>query len=403
MFHDDDGRKYIVSMVTDHRVTKRYRGHLVIQEYSEQEQRIIGEPVTIYASNDIYLEGPHIYKRNGYYYLFAADTGTGEAHGQSILRSKELFGPYEAYPGNSLMTSREHPDLLLQKSGHGDLVETQNGEWYMVHLCGRALENRTEKGDRKYTLGRETALQKVEWTPDGWLRLSNGTVLPDVEVEAPDLPPHPFPQRPDRDDFDSDKLDIHFQSLRVPLDASFYSLMERTSYLRLYGREGLGSKYRQSLIARRWQEFKFTATICLEFEPTDPKHMAGLICLYDTQNYYYLHVTYDEDLGRCISILSAVNNVYAAPVGYISLPEHAARIRLRVEVDHDKLQFAYSTEGENAFKPIGPTLDASTLSDEACNEGWFTGSFVGLCCQDLTGFRKYADFDYFEYIEEPSG
>lgn len=402
LFHEDDGRKYIVSMVTDHRVTKRYRGHLVIQEYSEQEQRIIGEPVTIYASNDIYLEGPHIYKRNGYYYLFAADTGTGEAHGQSILRSKDLFGPYEAYPGNSLMTSREHPDLLLQKSGHGDLVETQNGEWYMVHLCGRALENRTEKGDRKYTLGRETALQKVEWTSDGWLRLSNGTVLPDVEVEAPDLPPHPFPQRPDRDDFDSDKLDIHFQSLRVPFDASFYSLTERIGYLRLYGREGLGSKYRQSLIARRWQEFKFTATTCLEFEPIDPKHMAGLICLYDTQNYYYLHVTHDEDLGRCISILSAVNNVYAAPVGYISLPEHAARIRLRVEVDQDKLQFAYSTEGENAFKPIGPTLDASTLSDEACNEGWFTGSFIGLCCQDLTGFRKHADFDYFEYIEEPS-
>ncbi|WP_397334139.1 family 43 glycosylhydrolase [Paenibacillus macerans] len=109
------------------------------------------------------------------------------------------------------MTSRNHPDLLLQKAGHGDLVETQDGEWYryMVHLCGRALENRTEKGDRKYTLGRETAIQKVEWTEDGWLRLANGTVLPDAEVEGPDLPPHPFPNRPVRDDFDGATLDIH--------------------------------------------------------------------------------------------------------------------------------------------------------------------------------------------------
>lgn len=399
LFHDDDGRKYIVSMVTDHRVTKRYKGHLVIQEYSERERRLVGEPVVIYASRDTYLEGPHIYKRNGYYYLFAADTGTGEGHGQSMLRAKKLWGPYEAYPGNSLMTSRNHPGLLLQKAGHGDLVETQNGEWYMVHLCGRALENRTEKGDRKYTLGRETAIQKVEWTEDGWLRLANGTVLPDAEVEAPDLPPHPFPNRPVRDDFDGAALDIHFQSLRVPLDDTFYSLTERKGYLRLYGREGLGSKYRQSLVARRWQEFKFTAGTCLEFEPTSFKQLAGLICLYDTHNYYYLHVTYDEDLGRCISILAAVNNVYAAPAGSVPLPAEAERIWLRAEVDRDKLQFSYSTEGEEAYQTFGPVLDASTLSDEACDEGWFTGAFVGLCCQDLTGFRKPADFDYFEYME----
>lgn len=401
LFHDDDGRKYIVSMVTDHRVTKRYKGRLVIQEYSPQEQCMVGEAITIYASNEVFLEGPHIYKRNGYYYLFAADTGTGEGHGQSMLRSRQLSGPYEAYPGNSLMTSRDHPELLLQKAGHGDLVETQHGEWYMVHLCGRALENRTEKGDRKYTLGRETAIQKVEWTSDGWLRLANGTGLPETKVQAPDLPLHPFPSRPVRDDFDNDVLDIYFQSLRIPLDATFYSLTERKGYLRLYGREGLGSKYRQSLVARRWEEFRFTADTCLEFTPDSFKQLAGLICLYDTFNYYYLHVTHDEELGRCISILSAVNNVYAAPAGYVPLPDHAERIWLRVIVDHDKLQFAYSTEGEQAFHFIGPVLDASTLSDEACQEGWFTGAFVGLCCQDLTGFRKFADFDYFEYSDSP--
>ncbi|WP_020619825.1 glycoside hydrolase family 43 protein [Paenibacillus daejeonensis] len=400
LFHDDDGRKYIVSMVTDHRIPKRYRGHLVLQEYDVQEQQMIDEPVTIYASEDIYLEGPHIYKRDDYYYLFAADTGTGEGHGQSILRSRELFGPYEAYDGNSLMTAREHPELLLQKSGHGDLVETQNGEWYMIHLCGRALENRTEKGDRKYTLGRETAIQKVEWTEDGWLRLANGTVLPDTQVPAPNLPLHPFPSRPARDDFDSKTLDIHFQSLRIPLDETFYSLTAREGHLRLYGREGLGSKYRQSLIARRWQEFEFSASTCLAFEPTSYKHLAGLICLYDTENYYYLHVTHHEDKGKCISILSAVNKVYNDPVGYVALPEDASLVWLRAEVDNDKLQFYYSTSGENQYEPIGPVLDASTLSDEACREGWFTGAFVGLCCQDLTGFRKHADFDYFEYAEQ---
>ncbi|MDF2939100.1 MAG: glycoside hydrolase 43 family protein, partial [Paenibacillaceae bacterium] len=276
----------------------------------------------------------------------------------------------------------------------------QTGEWYMAHLCGRALANRTEKGDRKYTLGRETALQKMEWTEDGWLRLANGTGLPEEEVEGPGLPLHPFPARPARNDFDGEKLDIHFQSLRIPLDETFYSLTERRGYLRLFGREGLASKFRQSLIARRWESFVFTASTCVEFRPTIYKQLAGLICMYDTENYYYLHITHHDDYGRCLCILSAVNNVYAEPAGYISLPEDAERIWLCASVDHDKLQFAYSVTDENGYIPIGPVLDASTLSDEACREGWFTGAFVGLCCQDLTGFRRPADFDYFEYRED---
>jgi xylan 1,4-beta-xylosidase len=403
LFHDDDGRKYIVSMVTDHRVEKLHKGHLVLQEYSVEEERMLGEAVTIFTSPDMFFEGPHIYKRNSFYYLFAADTGTGEGHGQSIMRSRELYGPYERYEGNSIMTARNNPELLLQKAGHGDLVETRTGEWYMVHLCGRALENRTEKGDRKYTLGRETAIQKMQWTGDGWLRLANGTTLPESEVEAPDLPLHPFLIPPPRDEFDGDTLSIHYQSLRIPLDESFYSLKARPGHLRLYGREGLGSRFRQSLLARRWQEFRFTAGTCVEFEPVIYKQLAGLICFYDNHNYYYLHVTHHEKYGRCLCLLAAVNNVYSEPAGYIPLADSARRIHLRAEVDHDKLQFFYSTDEEEHYEPVGPILDASTLSDEACNEGWFTGAFVGICCQDLTGFRKHADFDYFEYNEDIFG
>ncbi|WP_342566439.1 hypothetical protein NST84_14830 [Paenibacillus sp. FSL R7-0345] len=203
--------------------------------------------------------------------------------------------------------------------------------------------------------------------------------------------------KPARDDFEGAELDISFQSLRVPLDDTFYSLSERPGYLRLYGREGLGSKFRQSLIARRWEEHRFTAAAALEFEPSSFKQMAGLILIYDTQNYYYLHVTHHEDLGRCISILTAVNNSYSEPAGYVPLPDNAKRILLRADVDYDKLQFSYSVDGEDEYEVIGPVLDASTLSDEACQEGWFTGSFAGICCQDLTGFRQPADFDYFEY------
>lgn len=402
LFHDEDGRKYMVSMVTDHRVPQKYIGRLTLQEYSHQEQKMIGEVKEIYCGDKIFLEGPHIFKRGEYYYLFTADSGTGEEHGQSIQRSKSVWGPYEWFEGNSILTSREHPEVLLQKSGHCDLVETQNGEWYAVHLCGRALENRNPEGVRfagyrRYTLGRETAIQKMKWTEDNWLVLANGTNIPDIEVEAPDLPEHPFPKKPNRDDFEKDTLSIDFQSLRIPLDESYYSLTARNGYLRMYGRSGLSSKFSQSLIARRWSEHRFEASTCLLYEPTVFKNMAGLICMYDTDNYFYLHVTHDEELGKCISILTAENKKYEYPIEFLPI-NNSKRIYLKVTLDHDKLQFYYSITKEDEYQSIGPIFDASILSDEACDEGWFTGAMVGICCQDLTGFGTYADFDYFEYI-----
>lgn len=413
LFHDADGKKYIVSMVTDHRIPKKYKGRLVLQEYDHERNEMVGPVRDIYQAESVFLEGPHIFRRGEWYYLFSADTGTGEGHGQTIQRSKNVWGPYEMYQPNlgirtseteahSIMTSRHRPDHLLQKSGHGDLVETPDGEWYMVHLCGRALDQRNPvdakrfPGARRYPLGRETAIQKVEWTEDGWLKLSHGTALPEVQVEAPSGSAcigETKRKGTYRDDFDSRELDLDYQSLRVPMDETFCSLTERPGWLRMYGRAGLASLFEQTLVAKRWTQFRLEADTKVEFEPEVFKQMAGLICMYDTENYYYLHITWDEDLGKCISILTAENKAYAYPVGFQPI-EAGKPVYLKGEVDHEKLQFYYGV-GEEAYQPIGPVLDASILSDEACDQGWFTGAMVGICCQDLTGFRNYADFDWF--------
>lgn len=95
LFHDDDGRKYIVSMATDYRVPKKYTGRLVLQEYDDRLEKMVGPIKDIYMADHIFLEGPHIFKKNGWYYLFSADTGTGELHGQTIQRSRSVWGPYE--------------------------------------------------------------------------------------------------------------------------------------------------------------------------------------------------------------------------------------------------------------------------------------------------------------------
>ena len=416
LFHDTDGRKYMVSMVTDHRIPQKYAGRIILQEYSPSEQRMVGPVKEIYQGDKIFLEGPHIFKRNGWYYLFTADTGTGELHGQTILRSRSVWGPYEMYQSPvmertgdneafSIFTTRHHEDYPLQKAGHADLVETQNGEWYAVHLCGRPLSNRNEAdrrrfpGCRRYPLGRETAVQKMRWTVDDWLVLDNGTTLPDTKVPAPELPPCPCPEIPASDDFDLPNLAPVWQSLRVPMKHTHISLTARPGWLRMYGREGLASRFAQTLIARRWTEFTFEASARMEFHPKVFKQMAGLICMYDTDNYFYLHLTFDEDSGTCLILLRAENRSYSYPAGILPVPADAPLL-FKAAVDHDTIRFFYSLSDEQNFVPIGAPMDCSFLSDEACEEGWFTGAMVGICCQDLTGGGVYADFDWFEYRTE---
>lgn len=413
LFHDTDGRKYMVSMVTDHRVPKKYAGRLLLQEFDPARGEMTGPVKDIYQAKDIFLEGPHLFKRKGYYYLFCADTGTGEAHGQTILRSRSVWGPYEMYrptdpcrqPGEaySILTSRHHEDILLQKAGHCDLVETPEGEWYAVHLCGRASHDWNPSdaprfaGARRYMLGRETAIQKMRWTEDDWLVLDGGGNTPAEWVEEPKGYREAKQGQPEmrlvRDDFNATVLHNDYQSLRIPMDERYISLTARPGWLRMYGRSGLASRFSQSLIARRVTEYSMSAETCVDFEPEVFKQMAGLILMYDTDNYLYLHISYDEDVGKCITLLKAENRKYEYLMDYVPL-KSGRDVVLGFTLQGTEVQFSYGYRGETP-KKAGPVINAGFLSDEACNEGWFTGAMTGICCQDLTGFGKYADFDWF--------
>ncbi|MCJ8014444.1 glycoside hydrolase family 43 protein [Paenibacillus sp. KQZ6P-2] len=394
LFHDEDGRKWLVNMVFDHRKGKNRFGGILLQEYSVKEKRLVGPVRNIFKGTSIgFTEGAHLYKRNGYYYLLTAEGGTGLNHAVTMARSRSLTGPYEVDPQNPILTSQFNPRLELQKAGHGDLVETPEGEWYMVHLCGRPIPN-----SGRCTLGRETSIQKMVWTEDHWLRLEAGGSEPQVLVAAPELPEHVWESEPNRDDFDHDVLNLHFQTLRIPLGEETLSLKDRPGYLRLKGKESLSSKHHQALVARRQQSFKYTASVGLEFEPESYRQAAGLICLYDIQNYFYLYVSHDEEQGKCLGILHSDNNLLVNPLNQELSIEGWKRCFLQVRVDYNRLQFYYSKD-EKEWTTIGPVMDASKLSDEYCSEGRYTGAFVGMCCQDLSGKNGYADFDYFEYTE----
>ena len=397
LFHDEDGKKWFLNMVWDHRQDKNPFAGILLQEFSLKEKRLVGKVINIFKGTELKLtEGPHLYKRNGYYYLITAEGGTTLTHAVTMARSRNIAGPYEVDPTNPILTSTNDLTLELQRAGHASIVETQNGEWYMTHLCSRLLPPHGRS-----VLGRETAIQKMKWTSDGWLRKENDINKPDVLVSAPNLPKKKWKKEVTKDDFNSDKLNIHFQTLRIPLDEDSMSLKERPGYLRLKGRESLSSFHNQTLVARRQQSFCYTAMTSLEFEPDTFQHMAGLICFYDTRNFYYLHVTWDEEIGKCLDIMTCLKGDFNYPLDQKICIKDWKKCFLRVKVKYDKLFFSYS---RNNLKwiTIEQEFDSSTLSDEFDEDGTsahFTGAFVGLCCQDITGKRKHADFDFFEYIE----
>jgi xylan 1,4-beta-xylosidase len=410
LFHDDDGRKWLVNMMWDFRKGHYRFAGIVLQEYDAKQRCLVGPMHRILEKAGILDEGPNLYKKDGWYYLMMAEGGTGWDHGIAMARSRRITGPYELDPQASVLTARDKAELVLQKAGHGELVETAAGEWYLVHLASRPLKtnagrnpaspDHTESAQahagHRCVLGRETCLQRVEWR-DGWLRLASPGAAPQTLVPAPEgLAEHPWPVAAARDDFDAGSLGPEWSTLRVPAEQGWCSLTERPGWLRLRGRDSLFSLFTQSLVARRVRDFRFVAETCLEFEPTHFTQMAGLICYYDTRQHYYLRVTHHEQLGKVLGIVQTDDGSYDELAGAQVAINGWKRVFLRAEVDGERLQFGGSPDGA-AWENIGPVLDMSRLSDDYGSTLRFTGAMVGLCAQDLGGTHATADFDYFDY------
>ena len=408
LFHDEDGRKYLINQYWDPRSYHHPFYGIMCTEFSEEEGKLIGEPWVIYkGTEDKFTEGPHLYQWNGYYYLFVAQGGTVYAHQERVARAKNLRDEFETQPGAPFLTTLDAPYHPIQKAGHGSLMSTKTGEWYFAHLTGRPLHHSTESivDPRGWCpLGRETAIQKVEWDEEGWPHIVGGhNGL--AQVDAPkDASEHIWePTCPEKDDFDSAELNINFQSLRIPLGEDVVSLKDRPGHLRLYGHQSLASTFKQAHIARRWQSFNFDAEVKVDYVPKTIQQFAGLTCYYNTQNWSCIQITWNEKYGRVIDVVStdlgktfSVDGENPVPV-----PEDAAYVYLKVEVRGISYRYVYSFDGENWFE-TPYVFDSAKLSDEyikAVYDAAFTGAFVGMMSVDGLGTRIPADFDYFIYKE----
>ncbi|MHB0777674.1 glycoside hydrolase family 43 protein [Halomonas sp. WWR20] len=389
LFHDEDGSKWLLNMIWDFRKDRNSFAGIALQRYDPDKKCLTGPVHNIFKGTRLGVtEAPHIYKHDGYYYLVTAEGGTWYTHAVTVARSTSLLGPYEVDPENPVLTSDRNDPAQLQKAGHGSLVVTQGGEWYMAHLCARPVI------DDKCTLGRETALQKCHWTKEGWLRIEHGP-HPSSTVAAPNLPPHPLPQENDHDDFADSRLKLYWNSLRRSFTEDWLSLAERPGFLRLKGGESMQSTHRQSLLARRLTHFHVEVETELDFSPEHFQQMAGLIVYYDTTDYAYLRVTHHEVLGKCLGIIESKHGQYDELLEEdVALPTTSTR--LKAKIDRERLQFYFATEHEK-WQTIGGEIDIRHLSDDDADYIRFTGTFVGLCVQDLSGQGRAGDFAYFDY------
>lgn len=403
LFHDKDGRKWFVNMTWDHRARPSAFSGIALQEFDPIKRRLVGPRKIIFHGTDLGLvEGPHLYKRGGWYYLLTAEGGTGYDHAATLARSKSLWGPYDLHPQKHILSSRDTPFAALQRAGHADIVETPGGETYLVHLAGRPIGQ-----SRRCVLGRETAIQEAYWGEDDWLYVKNGPV-PSLEVDVPGTRDEDAYWEEKRYAF-TDGLDKDFQWLRTPEPERIFDIED--GKLVLTGRESIGSWFEQSLVARRQTHFSFDAETVVDFSPEDERQFAGLTLYYCRYNFFYLVVTSHSDGQRELQIMRSEASWpegkltdRGSSAHVVSLPAEG-KVKLAATIRGSQLQFSYAVladngEQEEELKRFGPVLDASIVSDECGGHqahGSFTGSFVGMACSDLNGTEKKAVFDYFLY------
>ena len=394
LFFDADGKCWYVG--THLHEDGFYTGHteVFLQELDLDHMKLIGEVTVLWdgaLKNVVWAEAPHIYKRNDYYYLLIAEAGTAHHHAVTIARSKNIHGPYESNRGNPILTHRHLGlDYPIVGTGHADLVETQNGEWWLVLLAMRPY------GGYYHNLGRETFLVPVRWEDD-WLIVSPGTGRVEFEYPVPNLPEHVWESTPARDDFNESALGFHWNFLRTPRD-NFDSLTERPGYLRLrLHPEHLAEQSNPSFVGRRQQHMSFNAETVLEFTPRSTSECAGLVVHQNNNFHFRFIVTCDnEPVIRLIKRADGHDEFLATqtvPAGYYIL---------KVTAHEQSYGFYFSTAG--LWRTLAENVDGRFLSVPI--PASFVGVYIGMyASSNGQPSENYADFDWFEYssgIDQPA-
>ena len=388
LFFDADGKAYIVHNGPPPENRAEYPGHRAIWlfEFDEAKGKVIlpGKIIvnggTDIAKKPVWIEGPHIFKKDGYYYLIAAEGGTEERHSEVVFRSKNIWGPYDSYRGNPILTQRTLPETRkdpITSTGHADFVETQKGEWWAVFLGVQPY------GDGNFNTGRQTFLLPVSWK-DGWpVILENGAEVPRVH-KRPALPIDASEGATTHgsfvwtDIFQGRRLAFPYNLLRTP-SKQWYSLSAKRGSLLIEPQaEDLDSLHNLSLIGHRQQHADFGAVVQMQLNPEDIASDAGIVAFQNEKHSYFLGVRTaaggnGESGSRTVFLEKRDGQV--TMVASKELPKDTSLIQLRIR-GNGKSYFFDFRPADKEWEQIGKEQDGTILSTKVA--GGFVGTYIGM-------------------------
>lgn len=363
IFTDDDGRRYMLLN----------RGARIFEISPDGKRQLSEAELLYYGHHKRAPEGSHLLKKDGYYYLFQAEGGTGLGHRISVARSRTLKGVYEPCPYNPIMRQLDEKGAL-QRCGHGKPVCTPGGEWFMVYLCGRQLE-------KSYTvLGRETAMDPITWTADGW-PLVNGGQGPSVLQRKPRLPKWLPPEI--REDYVTPRVPQQGMIVKREKDI----LLQTADY-------SLSKPEPGSILLKRQKEFndRMEVELSIPEQPADGEEY-GILCYYDENTWLSFGVCCmagelqlwlrehvgDEDRERSCETEAL---------------RPGSKIVLRAETEGLKRSFYIRQTGEERCAAVLHRVDY------LCDEGWhigkrFTGAMEGIYARGDGRESRMISFSYF--------
>lgn len=379
LYFDKDGKVFVVNNgAPDEK--PRYQGHRAIwmQEFDVASGKMVGpRKVLVNGGTDIskkpvWIEGPHLFKVSGWYYLMCAEGGTAEDHSEVIFRSKKLWGPYEPYKGNPILTQRDlYPDreFPVTSTGHAQLVETPKRQWYAVFLGTRPYS-----GDL-YNTGRETFMLPVTWK-NGWpIILKKGEHVPFV-VKRPNLPVEAGPQ-PHAGNFSTEEtfnkpLGLDWVMIRTPhepwykVDVGALALQARSA--------AIGSPDNPSFIAKRQQHADATVTSTMRFDPKIDGERAGLVAFQNSNAFYFLGVVRESGKNSVCVSKKAEKSDSANGTTVACALFNGGPVTLRIVIQGGKADFLYGASAES-LTPLVKDADATILSTKKA--GGFVGTVIG--------------------------
>ncbi|MTB50423.1 glycoside hydrolase family 43 protein [Lewinella sp. W8] len=378
-----------------------YSGHRTIRmvEFDRETMEVLGEnKILVNGGTDIskepvWIEAPHIYHINDFYYLMCAEGGTGPQHSEVIFRSKELWGPYEPWENNPILTQRHldpnRPNPVTT-AGHADMVQLDNGDWWAVFLAVRPYEG------NYFNTGRETFLAPVRWTDDGW-----PVINPDFE-EVQYSYPMPSGAPADttlprfagnftfRDEFSEDSLNLRYLLLRTPTER-WYQLEDSQLKLRLRPTT-VNERSNPSYVGFRQHHLAGEAATLVSFTPEAEGERAGLVVFQSSEHHYTFVKTIvgDQETVQLLKASEEVNEVLAEA----SIAE--GPLRLRVSFENDKYNFSYAEEGAEEYITLVADVAGKYLSTQEA--GGFVGVTIGMYATSSgKNSDQVAAFDWFSY------